>query len=67
MAQARVHFVLPDDDSNTTDVTWYLSNPIWNQTIPKGGAITGQVAFLQHTGNAQPLQFEGYGQVVSLE
>ena len=67
LAQARVHFVLPDDDSNTTDVTWYLSNPIWNQTIPKGGAITGQVAFLQHTGNAQPLQFEGYGQVVSLE
>ena len=67
LAQARVHFVLPDDDSNTTDVTWYLSNPIWNQSIPKGGAITGQVAFLQQTGNTQPLHFEGYGQVISLE
>ena len=66
-AQARVHFVLPDDDSNTTDVTPYLSTPIWNQTIPKGGAITGQVAFLQQIGNTQPLHFEGYGQVISLE
>lgn len=66
LPQARVHFVLPDDDSNTTDVTSCMSNPIWNQTIPKGGAITGQVAFLQQTGNTQPLQFEGYGQVISL-
>lgn len=67
MAQARVHFVLPDDDSNTTDVSFCLSNPIWNQTIPKGGAVSGQVAFIQQTGNTQSLLFEGYGQVISLE
>lgn len=67
LAQARVHFVLPDDDSNTTDITSCLSNPIWNQTIPKGGSISGQVAFLQQTGNTQTLHFEGYGQVISLK
>ena len=63
---ARVAFHLPPNASaNAQDMTAFLENPIWNQTLTKGGSISGDILFLQDVGNTQPLYFEGYGQAVT--
>lgn len=67
LPDARVLFHLPNETGNSTDVTYLLKNPIWGQSIPNGGKIRGQVAFLQEKGNTQPLYFQGYGQTVTLD
>ena len=67
LPDARVLFHLPNETGNSTDVTHLLKNPIWGQSIPNGGNIRGQVAFLQEKGNTQPLYFQGYGQTVTLD
>lgn len=70
---ARVHFNVPNENSNTEDVTHGLANSIWGpdpfsaQPLGKGESISGDVAFLQDAGNTQPLYFEGYGQVVKFQ
>lgn len=66
-AAARVHFNIPNENSNTEDVTAYLANPIWGHTLGKGESVTGEIAFLQDIGNTQPLYFEGYNQVVTFQ
>lgn len=72
-AAARVHFNIPNEKSNTEDVTYALPNSIWGpdpyaaQYLAKGESITGDVAFLQEIGNTQPLYFEGYNQVISFQ
>ncbi len=66
LAAARVAFHLPPNASaNAQDMTAFLNNPIWNQTLTKGGSISGDILFLQDVGNTQPLYFEGYGQAVT--
>ncbi len=67
LAAARVHFNIPNENSNTEDVTAYLANPIWGHTLGKGECVTGEIAFLQDIGNTQPLYFEGYNQVVTFQ
>ncbi len=67
LAAARVHFNIPNENSNTEDVTAYLANPIWGHTLGKGESVTGEIAFLQDIGNTQPLYFEGYNQVVTFQ
>ena len=72
-AAARVHFNIPNENSNTEDVTRQLPNCIWGpeefegRTILKGESITGDVAFLQDVGNTEPLYFEGYNQVIKFQ
>lgn len=72
-AAARVHFNIPNDNSNTEDVTYNLVNPIWGpdpfegRSLTKGESVTGDVAFLQEIGNKQPLYFVGYNQVAQFE
>lgn len=72
-AAARVRFNIPNDNSNTKDVTYNLVNPIWGpypfegRSLTKGESVTGDVAFLQEIGNRQPLYFEGYNQVISFQ
>lgn len=72
-AAARVHFHIPNETSNTEDVTYNLANPIWGpdpfggRSLTKGESVTGDVAFLQEIGNKQPLYFEGYNQVISFQ
>lgn len=72
-AAARVHFNIPNDNSNTEDVTYNLLNPIWGpdpfggRSLTKGESVTGDVAFLQDIGNTQPLYFEGYNKVVTFQ
>ena len=66
LASARVAFHLsPNASTNAQDMTAFLENPIWNQTLTKGGTISGDILFLQDVGNTQPLYFEGYGQAVT--
>ena len=66
LASARVAFHLPPNAfTNAQDMTAFLNNPIWNQTLTKGGTISGDILFLQDVGNTQPLYFEGYGQTVT--
>ncbi len=66
LASARVAFHLPPNAStNAQDMTAFLNNPIWNQTLTKGGSISGDILFVQDVGNTQPLYFEGYGQAVT--
>ena len=73
LAAARVHFNVPNENSNTEDVTYNLANPIWGpdpfegRFLTRGDSITGDVAFLQEIGNKQPLYFEGYNQVISFQ
>ena len=73
LAAARVHFNVPNENSNTEDVTYNLANPIWGpdpfegRFLTRGDSITGDVAFLQEIGNKQPLYFEGYNQAISFE
>lgn len=70
---ARVHFHIPNDNSNTEDVTNNLLNPIWGpdpfvgRSLTKGESVTGDVAFLQDIGNTQPLYFEGYNKVITFQ
>lgn len=72
-AAARVHFNIPNDNSNTEDVTYNLLNPIWGsdpfegRSLTKGESVTGDVAFLQDIGNTQPLYFEGYNKVITFQ
>lgn len=72
-AAARVHFNIPNDNSNTEDVTYNLVNPIWGpdpfegRSLTKGESVTGDVAFLQEIGNKQPLYFVGYNQVAQFK
>lgn len=72
-AAARVHFNLPNEYSNTEDVTHALAHSIWGpdpfaqRPLKRGESVTGDVAFLQNQGNTQPLYFEGYGQVVEFQ
>lgn len=67
LPDARILFHLPNEAGNSTDVTYLLKNPVWGQSIPNGGSIRGQVAFLQEKGNTQPLYFQGYGKTVTLD
>lgn len=73
LAAARVHFNIPNENSNTEDVTYHLANPIWGpdplegRSLKKGESVTGDVAYLQETGNKQPLYFEGFNQVISFQ
>ena len=70
---ARVHFNIPNENSNTEDVTRQLPNCIWGpdeykgRTLSKGESITGDVAFLQDVGNTEPLYFVGYNQVIEFQ
>ena len=66
-AAARIHFNVPNENSNAEDVTAYLANPIWGHTLGKGESVTGEIAFLQDIGNTQPLYFEGYNQVATFQ
>lgn len=71
-AAARVHFNIPNDNSNTEDMTYNLLNPMWGpdpfggRPLTKGESVTGDVAFLQDIGNTQPLYFEGYNKVPAI-
>ena len=70
---AIVFFNIPNENSNTEDVTRQLPNCIWGpdeykgRTLSKGESITGDVAFLQDVGNTEPLYFAGYNQVVTFQ
>lgn len=64
---ARIHFNIPNENSNTEDVTSYLANPIWGHVLGKGESATGEIAFLQDIGNTQPLYFVGYNQVATFQ
>ena len=70
---ALVFFNIPNENSNTEDVTRQLPNCIWGpdeykgRTLSKGESITGDVAFLLNVGNTAPLCFEGYNQVIKLQ
>lgn len=72
-AAARVRFNIPNEMSNTEDVTYDLADPIWGpdlysgRPLARGESITGDIAFLQEIGNKQPLYFEGYNQVVTFQ
>lgn len=67
LADAKLLFYLPNENSNSTDVTGLLTNPIWGQTILPGSSIRGDVAFLQERGNTKPLYFVGFHQTVTLD
>ena len=70
---ALVFFNIPNENSNTEDVTRQLPNCIWGpdeykgRTLSKGESITGDVAFLQDVGNTEPLYFVGYNQVIEFQ
>ena len=72
-AAAVVYFNIPNENSNTEDVTRQLPNCIWGpdeykgRTLSKGESITGDVAFLQDVGNTEPLYFVGYNQVIEFQ
>lgn len=60
-----LHFALPNETSNAIDVTYALSDPIYNIQLAKGESASGSVAFLQEIGNTQPLYFEGFGEITT--
>lgn len=73
LAAARIHFDIPNEKSNSVDVTHDLPNSIWGPdpftgySLKKGESISGEIAFVQDIGNTQPLYFEGYSQVITFQ
>lgn len=64
LAAAGLYFALSNSHSNAQDVTSYLDNIIYDIVLTKGESAQGAVAFLQEKGNAEPLVFVGFEQIV---
>lgn len=62
-----LHFALPNASSNAIDFTYSLGDPIYNLQLSKGEIASGSVAFLQETGNTQPLYFEGFDEITTFK
>lgn len=64
---ARIQFNIPNEESNSVNMTPSLQNPIWGHTLSKGESVSGDIAFMVDDGNTMPLIFLGYGQVAKFQ
>jgi len=64
---ARLQFNIPNEASNSVNMTASLQDPIWGHTLAKGESVSGDVAFLVDAGNTMPLIFLGYGQTAKFQ
>lgn len=67
LMSAGLYFALSNGDSNAEDVTYYLSDRIYNLVIVKGGSATGSIAFLRDKGSVEPLYFVGFNNTVDFD
>lgn len=63
----NLHFALSNEASNALDVTYSLTDPIYNIRLVKGESEARSVAFLQEIGNTQPLVFDGFDEITVFE
>lgn len=65
LQSARLKFTLSNGDSNAEDVTMYLSDSIYDLSIPNSSNDRGSVAFLRQKDSNEPLVFSGFNSTIS--